>query len=223
MPTNIQQLQLVNTTGLDVIPDPLFNDQECHANDTDENCNMVITTAVPISYWNPEHVEGSSEKKRTRTSSELEEEIHKDFSIFELFKTNNIEEINAEATIDPEKLQKNLKGWKIKKRKRGGSNGNERKDQFYCHEISTRKLRSLVEVRRCVEENSYLRNDSDNPEGSKVDLVDGRSVLPNTTDEAESHGRVEELVIDNKLSKKSKAVTCSKCHKQGHNARTCKG
>lgn len=47
--------------------------------------------------------------------------------------------------------------------------------------------------------------------------------MPNTTDEAESHGRVEELVIDNKLSKKSKAVTCSKCHKQGHNARTCKG
>lgn len=38
-------------------------------------------------------VEGSSEKKRTRTSSELEEEIHKDFSIFELFKTNNIEEV----------------------------------------------------------------------------------------------------------------------------------
>ncbi|CAI9301498.1 unnamed protein product [Lactuca saligna] len=221
MSINIQQSQLENTTKLDVI-DPLFNDQECHANDTQENCNMVITDAIPVSYWNPEHDNHSVENKRRRVSTELEEEIQKDFSIWELFKTENIEEINGEA-IDPQKLQKNLKGWKIEKRRRCGSNANERKDQFYCHEISKRKLRSLVEVRRCVEENSYLRKESDNPEDSKVDLIDGRSVLPNTTDAIESHGRVEELEKDNKLSRKSKPVTCSKCHKQGHNARTCKG
>ena len=34
---------------------------------------------------------------------------------------------------------------------------------------------------------------------------------------------VEDLVKGNQLSRAQKSVTCSKCNKSGHNARTCKG
>lgn len=30
--------------------------QERHANNMEENYNKIIIVAVPISYWNPEHV-----------------------------------------------------------------------------------------------------------------------------------------------------------------------
>ncbi|KAI3750439.1 hypothetical protein L2E82_21075 [Cichorium intybus] len=171
MPINVVK-ELVDATGLEIIRHPLFN-QEHQANEMGENLNNMVIAAVPVSSWNPEHVEESKEKKRRRTPSSLDEEIEKDFSLLEVFKCNSIQEINLYKenghTIDPQELLKNLKGWKIEIKTRGGSGGNKRKDQFYCHRKSKRKLRSLLEVRRFIEDHSYLRKDSDSDAGSKND------------------------------------------------------
>ncbi|PWA86447.1 actin [Artemisia annua] len=50
--------------------------------------------------------------------------LEKDFTINELFESNNIEELNhRERTLDPQVLLTNLKGWKIEKRRRLDGNG----------------------------------------------------------------------------------------------------
>ncbi|KAI3799682.1 hypothetical protein L1987_34981 [Smallanthus sonchifolius] len=114
---------------------------------------------------------GSMRKRKRGTFTELEVEKEKEFNLLELYKSNNINEIildkeKGETVLDPQELLKYLKGWTVEKRKRQENNGNPRIDKIYRHPKSKRILRSLVEVKKFVKENSYIRKASKKDEGS---------------------------------------------------------
>ncbi|KAL4557939.1 hypothetical protein LXL04_036134 [Taraxacum kok-saghyz] len=135
MAVNVDQ-EFVNTTGMEIVPYSPCNDQEQEVDGTD-----MIIDAEPLASFKPDRhlymlcwVEGSEGKKRKRkTSTELDEEIKKDFTLYELFKfryedienINRGKEIRGEPIFDPQELLKNINGWTIVKRKRGG---NEKRD-----------------------------------------------------------------------------------------------
>nr|GEX21789.1 receptor-like protein 12 [Tanacetum cinerariifolium] len=98
------------------------------------------------------------EKKRynLRTSTHIRE----GFTLFEIFNSNNIQELNhcRERTLDPQEVLTNVKGWKIVKQRRIENYGNGRVDKMYHHPKCKKVRRSLNEVRKFIEENSYLRS-----------------------------------------------------------------
>nr|GEY09093.1 major facilitator, sugar transporter-like, major facilitator superfamily domain protein [Tanacetum cinerariifolium] len=70
-----------------------------------------------------------------------------------------------ERTLDPQEVLTNMKGWKIEIRRGVKNNGRGRVDKIYRPRDSNKILRSLPEVRKFIEENSYQRRASDNGEG----------------------------------------------------------
>ncbi|KAI3793472.1 hypothetical protein L1987_36091 [Smallanthus sonchifolius] len=146
-------------------------------------CPNKIIAAEPLSWCQPNDIaegNGSMRKRKRGTFTELEVEKEKEFSLVELYKSNNINEIildkeKGETVLDPQELLKNLKGWTVEKRKRQENNGNPRIDKIYRHPKSKRTLRSLVEVKKFIKENSYVRKASESDEGGSQDAQDEQS------------------------------------------------
>ncbi|KAK9061288.1 hypothetical protein SSX86_018468 [Deinandra increscens subsp. villosa] len=168
MVNNLEKESFV-PTGLEII---LYNDQE--ARNWREGPNKIIA-AEPLSWLKPTEVpgavEGNGSRKRKRsTFLQLEVEHEKEFSLEELYKSNNIHQIildreKNDASLDPQELLQNLKGWTIEKRMRPEKDGIHRVDKIYRHPKSKRIMRSIVEVKKFIEANSYRVKALDNVTG----------------------------------------------------------
>ncbi|KAF5808205.1 hypothetical protein HanXRQr2_Chr04g0142771 [Helianthus annuus] len=131
-------------------------------------------------------------RQRERCVSEVQEENDKEFSVKELYESNNIQEIISrlqidKTTIDQLELLKNLKGWTVKKYKRTETNGRYRVDKTFRHPKSKKWLRSLFKVREFILDSSHIGKASDNGEGGsqieKVNLVIKELVEENDEEE----------------------------------------
>nr|GEY36207.1 major facilitator, sugar transporter-like, major facilitator superfamily domain protein [Tanacetum cinerariifolium] len=108
-----------------------------------------------------------SSKRRRGTDYEPLEIFEIDFTLLELFNSDDMEELNKgrERTLDPQEVLTNMKGWKIKIKKGVKNNGRGRVDKIYRPRDSNKMLRFLSKARKFIEENSYQRRASDNGEG----------------------------------------------------------